>query len=308
MEATAIRIEDVTVDYHERRALDHLSLQIPTGAIFGLLGPNGAGKTTTLRVLLGLVRPSSGRAWVMGFDTQTHGDEIRQRCGALLELGLYERLSAEDNLRFYGRVWRLPPHELSARVRELLTHVELWERRKEKVSTWSRGMKQRLAITTTLIHEPTLILLDEPTSGLDPIAAATLTQDLIALATRSHASIVLTTHDLPEAERLCTQVGILRDGRLLTLGSPTELREKYGGIHFELIGKGFTPELLARLRQRAEVTAVEQRDQQLILVVRVGADTAPLLTWLVREGAEIAEARRSAGTLEDVFRAVVEEK
>jgi len=219
MTETAIHTENLTRDFSTVRAVDRLSLEVPTGTTFGFLGPNGAGKTTAIRLLLGLLEPTAGWAEVLGFDTRTQADEIRARTGALLEHhGLYGRLSAEDNLEFYGRVWRLPRVERQARTRELLTHLGLWERRKEKVGTWSRGMKQKLALARALLHRPSLIFLDEPTAGLDPIAAAAVREDLAALAAREGVTVFLTTHNLSEAEKLCHQVGVIRQGKLLAVG------------------------------------------------------------------------------------------
>src|SRR5271168_3023834 len=152
MAELAIRAEGLTRSFAAVRALDSLTLEVPAGAVFGFLGPNGAGKTTTIRLLLGLIEPTSGRADVLGFDTRTQGAEIRARAGALLEhTGLYERLSAEDNLRFYGRVTHMPKADLDQRIRELLKHLGLWDRRKEEVVKWSRGMKQKLAIARAQI-------------------------------------------------------------------------------------------------------------------------------------------------------------
>jgi ABC-2 type transport system ATP-binding protein len=179
MNRIAIHTDDLTRDFKTVRAVDALSLDVPPGILFGFLGPNGSGKTTTIRLLLGLLEPTAGKAEVLGFDTRTRADDIRARVGALLEHpGLYERLSAEDNLEFYGRAWRLPASERGARIKELLSNVGLWERRKEPVGTWSRGMKQKLAVARALLHRPPLIFLDEPTAGLDPVAAAELRQDL----------------------------------------------------------------------------------------------------------------------------------
>lgn len=305
---SAVYLDDLTVDYRERRAIDHLTLDIPTGIIFGLLGPNGAGKTTTIRVLLGLIQPTSGRALVLGMDSQTQSDQIRRLCGSLMEPGLYERLSAEDNLRFYGRIWHLPAQEIERRIRELLTHIGFWERRKERVGTWSRGMKQRLAIARLLIHRPELIILDEPTNGLDAIAAAALHQDLLQLMQQSRVTIILTTHNLSEAEKLCSLVGIIRGGKLLALGSPGELRERMGGMRFEIRGRNFPPHLLQQWQQRPGVNSLQVQDNHLTLALRPGTATAPFLTQLIQSGAEIDEARMNAGTLEDVFLTVVEER
>src|SRR3984885_2430596 len=193
MAELAIRAQALTRNFSTVRALDDLTLEVPAGAVFGFLGPNGAGKTTTIRLLLGLIQPTSGSAEVLGFDTRTQGAEIRARTGALLEpSGLYERLSAEDNLRFYGRVAHMPKAQLDQRIQELLTHLGLWDRRREPVVKWSRGMKQKLAIARPLLHNPGLVFLDEPTAGLDPVAAANLRDDLAALASRQGATIFLT--------------------------------------------------------------------------------------------------------------------
>ena len=179
----AIRIENVTRDFGQVRAVDGLSLEVPPGIVFGFLGPNGSGKTTTINLLLGLLEPTAGQIEVLGFNTRTQAEEIRSRTGALLEhSGLYEQMSAEDNLEFYGRVWQIPAPERRARIEELLTGMGVWERRKERVVTWSRGMKQKLAMARALIHQPPLVFLDEPTAGLDVLAATALREDLATLA------------------------------------------------------------------------------------------------------------------------------
>ncbi|HLF87814.1 MAG TPA: ABC transporter ATP-binding protein [Anaerolineales bacterium] len=144
--------KNLTRQFETVTAVEDLNLEIPPGVIFGFLGPNGAGKTTTIRLLLGLLEPTSGKVEVLGFDTLTQGDEIRTRTGALLEhAGLYERMTAEDNLEFYARIWHIPRVERKARIQDLLTHLGLWERRKEQVVKWSRGMKQKLALLFTPI-------------------------------------------------------------------------------------------------------------------------------------------------------------
>ena len=202
---------------------------MPAGVVFGFLGPNGAGKTTTIRLLLSLIDPTGGGAEVLGFDTRTQGREIRARCGALLEhSGLYERLSAEDNLRFYGKVARMSGSDLNKRIEELLRQMGLWERRQEAVVKWSRGMKQKLAIARAVLHRPGLVFLDEPTAGLDPVAANGLRKDLAALVSQQGATIFLTTHNMAEAEKLCNLVAVIREGKLLAIGNPAELRASAG--------------------------------------------------------------------------------
>jgi ABC-2 type transport system ATP-binding protein len=231
MDVPAIRTTGLGRSFGSVQALDDVSLEIPRGAVFGLLGPNGAGKTTMIRILLGLIDPTSGRAEVLGYDTRSSGAAIRQQTGALLEhCGLYERLSAEDNLELYGRIWRMPRDARRARVRELLDGLRLWERRREPVATWSRGMKQRLAIARALFNRPALVFLDEPTAGLDPIAAKTLREDLARLAASENVTVFVTTHNLAEAARLCTLVGVIRSGHLVAVGSPAEVSSSAGSL------------------------------------------------------------------------------
>src|SRR5580658_11139075 len=284
MAELVIRAEGLTRSFGAVRALDDLTLEVPAGAVFGFLGPNGAGKTTTIRLLLGLIEATSGSAEVLGFDTRTQGDEIRARSGALLEhSGLYERLSAEDNLRFYGRVARMPKPELDQRIQELLTHLGLWDRRKEAVVKWSRGMKQKLAIARPLLHRPGLVFLDEPTAGLDPVGAASLREDLAALASRQGATIFLTTHNMAEAEKLCSMVAVVRQGKLLAVGSPAELRTRGGGQRTDIVGRGFSDAMLATLRQQAGVSQASVEGGRLIVVLKNDAGVAPLISLIVRD-------------------------
>jgi len=309
MTEIAVYTENLTRDFSTVRAVDGLTLEVPAGTIFGFLGPNGAGKTTTIRLLLGLLEPTAGRAEVLGFDTRTQADEIRARTGALLEHhGLYERLSAKDNLEFYGRVWRLPRAERQARIRELLTHLGLWERRKEKVETWSRGMRQKLALARALLHRPSLIFLDEPTAGLDPIAAATVRDDLAALVAREGVTVFLTTHNLAEAEKLCHRVGVIRQGKLLAVGPLEELRARAGGPRVEFIGRGFSQGILDLLRERPEVVAAELRDGHLSIDLRGEVDIAPLVNLMVQAGVQVEEVRKNRASLEDVFLTLMEEE
>ena len=305
----AIRTIDLTRDFGPLRAVDGLSLEVPRGAIFGFLGPNGAGKTTTIRLLLGLLEPTAGSAEVLGYDTRTQADEIRERAGALLEHpGLYERLSALDNLEFYARVWHLAPTARRARIQELLTHMGLWERRQETVGTWSRGMKQKLAVARAMLHRPPLIFFDEPTSGLDPVAAATLHEDIQSLALREGVTIFLTTHNLAEAEKLCHQVGVIRQGKLLAVGRPDTLRARAGGERVEVVGQGLNDDLVSLLRARPEVLSAELANGRLALHLRDGQSVAPLVSFMVSAGAQVEEVRRGAASLEEVFMTLMEEE
>jgi len=308
MSEPIIRTDHLSRTFGEIKAVDELSLVVPAGIVFGFLGPNGAGKTTTIHLLLGLLEPTQGRAWVQGFDTRTQAHDIRARSGALLEFsGLYERMTAEDNLDLYGRIYHMPSSERKARIKELLTHLDLWERRKEQVGKWSRGMKQKLAVARALFHHPPLIFLDEPTAGFDPLAAAALHTDLAALVARDGVSVFLNTHNLTEAEKLCAQVGVIRSGKLLMVGNPNELRMSQGRPRVEIKGRGFTEQILASLRGLPEIASMEQQNGSLLIELRGEAKTAPLVSLIVQSGGEVEQVSRGESSLEDVFLTLMKE-
>ena len=315
MTETAIRIQDLTHDFERRgkktvstRAVDGLSLEVPSGAVFGFLGPNGAGKTTTIRLLLGLLKPTAGRAEVLGYDTRREADHVRAHTGALLEhSGLYEQLSAQDNLEFYARAWRLPARESQSRIAELLTHIGLWERRAERVGKWSRGMKQKLALARALLHRPPLLLLDEPTAGLDVASAVAVREELVALATRENVTIFVTTHNMAEAEMMCSQVAVIRRGKLIALGHPDELRARASSPRVEVYGSGFDENVLALLRGRPEVASARLLNAHLAIDLQSETSLAPLVSLMVQAGAQVEEVRRDRASLEEVFLTLTEE-
>ena len=169
-------------------------------------------------------------------------------------------------------------------------------------------MKQKLAVARALFHRPPLIFLDEPTSGFDPVAAAALRDDLAGLVKREGATVFLNTHNLAEAEKLCAVVGVIRKGKLLTVGSPDELRFKQGGQQAEIVGRGFTDDLLALLRERPEVASADVQNGHLVLGLRGDSEVGPLVSLIVRQGGEVEEVRKGAASLEDVFLTLMEEE
>jgi ABC-2 type transport system ATP-binding protein len=304
-----IRTQALTRDFKTLRAVDNLSIEVEAGTVFGFLGPNGSGKTTTIRMLLGLLEPTGGNATVLGVDAFRNADQVRLRSGALLEFnGIYERLSAEENLELFGRIWKLSKNERDARIKDLLTTFGLWDRRGERAGTWSRGMKQKLAVARTMLHRPALIFLDEPTAGLDPVASASLRDQLAEMAAREGVTIFLTTHNLPEAEKLCSRVAVIRQGKLLAIGSPKELRaQSGGGRRAEIVGRGFTDEVVAMVAGRPEVRSATLNNGELSIEFRDQSDVAPLIPMLVGAGVQIDEIRKGAESLEDAFLGLVEE-
>jgi ABC-2 type transport system ATP-binding protein len=305
----ALEVHDLTRDYDGLRAVDHISFAVEPGQIFGFLGPNGAGKTTTIHLLLGLLEPTEGGATVLGFDTVTQGDEVRARVGALLEhTGVYEQLSAQDNLEFYGRVYRMPTTERRARTQDLLTQMDLWDRRKDRAGQWSKGMKQKLALARAMLHRPQLVFLDEPTAGLDVVSANQVRESLADVAEQEGVTVFLTTHNMTEAERLCQQVAVIREGKVVAIGSPDDLRARAGGPQLTLVGRGFNEELMRSLRARPEVVDATIENGHLRVDLRGETDTAPLVGLAVSQGAQVQEVRRGKASLEEVFLTLMEEE
>jgi ABC-2 type transport system ATP-binding protein len=297
----AIQAVGLTRQFDTVRAVDTIDLEVAAGSVFGFLGPNGAGKTTTIRLLLGLIEPTAGSARVLGHDIATDADEARRGCGVLLEhTGLYERLSAADNLEYYGRLWRLTAADRQARISELLDHFGLDDRRNELVGTWSRGMKQKVALARALLHRPRVVFLDEPTAGLDPVAAVALRTDLLTLARREGVTVFLTTHNLDEAERVCDRVGVIRAGRLVAEGSPDSLRGRTGSATMTVVGHNLAA-AAASIRLRPEVSGLDASDHRLIVELAGDVSVAPLIQLLVENGAGIEEVQRGAASLEDAF-------
>jgi ABC-2 type transport system ATP-binding protein len=305
-----IRTEHLSRSFGTVKAVDDLTLEVPAGIVFGFLGPNGAGKTTTIHLLLGLISPTQGQAWVLGFEVRTQAGEIRTHSGAVLEFsGLYERMSAEDNLDLYGRIYKMPAGERRARARELLEHLDLWDRRKDRVGTWSRGMKQKLTVARALFHHPPLVFLDEPTAGFDPVAAAELRKDLAGLVAHEGVTVFLNTHNLTEAEQLCAQVGVIREGKLLAVDSPEALRIRNRSPRVELVGRGLTERMATKLRQLPEVAQVEFHPDRLEIERRdEKSRNAPLVSLIVQSGGEVEEIRRGEVSLEEVFLALMKEE
>jgi ABC-2 type transport system ATP-binding protein len=296
-----IRAEGLGKRFGDRWAVRDLTLDVARGEVVGFLGPNGAGKTTTVRMLAGLIAPTEGRAWIDGRAVGAGADDERRRIGLLTEApGLYERLSARRNLDLHARLQGLPGPLRAERVRACLELVGLWERRDELVGGFSKGMKQRLAIARTLLHEPDAVFLDEPTSGLDPESAGAVRAAIRDLRGAGRA-IFLCTHNLDEARRLCDRVAIFRT-RLLRLGTPAELERTVPRrrvvVRLADDAAAYAP-LVARMPW---VRAVEQ-DAAGLLVELADADRdAPaLVRGLVEAGAAVQRVAEADALLERAY-------
>ena len=314
---SAIELRDVRRVFHtttgtlrrkakEVVALDGLSLEVAEGELFGLLGPNGAGKTTTIKILTTLLIPTSGTASVVGLDVVRDAAEVRRRIGFVFggERGLYYRLSGRDNLRYFAALYAVPPREIGPRVEELVALVGLKDRVDERVEGYSRGMKQRLHLARTLLHRPRVIFLDEPTIGLDPIGARELRR-IVSELHQSGATIILTTHYLFEADQLCQRIGVIDKGRLVALGTPSDLKANVSDLSVvELEVFGVDAASLDRLRglDFVDSVVVEQRElRQLLRVQTRIADraVAPLLAAL--GAADVGRVTVREASLEDAY-------
>ncbi|NLA12472.1 MAG: ABC transporter ATP-binding protein [Firmicutes bacterium] len=229
-----IEISGLCKQYKEVRAVDNLNLTVKAGEIFGLLGPNGAGKTTVIRILTTLARPTGGKVLINGRKISRGNAVIKREIGVVSQReNLDIKLTARENMELHGRLFKLPPGERRARTKELLDFVNLSERAATAVEHFSGGMKRRLMIARALMHEPRLLFLDEPTVGLDPQVRRKI-WDLIRSLNNRGITVLLTTHYIEEAELLCHRVGIMNRGRLIALGTPTELKQKVGKVVVEI--------------------------------------------------------------------------
>jgi ABC-2 type transport system ATP-binding protein len=290
----AIRTENLTKRFGHRLAVDGVSLEVSAGQVFGFLGPNGAGKTTTIGMLLGLIRPTSGRAILLGHDIGERPATALRQVGAMIEApAFYPYLSGRNNLRVLARAGGLP----EGRVDAALDLVELSSRAKDRFRTYSQGMRQRLGIAAALLHEPRLIMLDEPTNGLDPAGQHEIRALIRTLAQSGH-TIFLSSHILAEIEQLCERVAILKQGRVVAEGPVAELLRRGRGL---LVRVAVDPAAAAEVLRRVEwVTLVEHHDD--VLLVDAPAARAPELNaLLVASGLPVAEIRAYEERLEDVF-------
>lgn len=280
-------------------AVDGLSLHVHEGEVFGFLGPNGAGKTTTVRMLTGLIQPTAGQARVAGLQLGKDDCEIRRNVGILTESpGLYERLSAEKNLRIYADLYDLPEPEMA--VSKYLSLLGLNERRYDAVGSFSKGMRQKLAVARALLHEPRLLFLDEPTTGLDPESARTVRDFIQELKSRGR-TIFMTTHNLDEAEKLCDRVGIFKQ-KLLAVDSPEALRQRLYGRKVVFHLRSINPEWKPLLLACPGIKAVEILDNKLLVSLDDPERENPtLVAALVQAGAEIQFIGELRHSLEQVY-------
>jgi ABC-2 type transport system ATP-binding protein len=296
----------------EVEAVRGVSFSVEEGALFGLLGPNGAGKTTTIKMLITLLLPTSGSARVLGHDVVTEAREVRRKIGYVFggDRGLYERLSALDNLRYFAELYGVSGQAQKRRIAEVLEIVGLTGREKERVEGYSRGMRQRLHIARGILHDPPVVFLDEPTIGVDPVGSRELRSTIGGLV-QAGKTVLLTTHYMFEADTLCDHVAVIANGRIVGAGTPRELKGHVADrTVVEVEAYGVDEATVRRLRGIPGVTAVsiEDRDQAQVLTIQSprGLElTSELPAWL--DGAQIGRIAAREPTLEDAYVALVTE-
>ncbi len=296
----AIEMIDLTKQFGTLKAVDHLSLEVEQGEIFGLLGPNGSGKTTTINMLSGLSVPTSGEVRVMGYDVRRQARAVRQILGAVpQETALYEELSAWANMEFHADLFGIPRKEKKERIIAMLQLVQLLDRKDSPVRTFSGGMKRRLALARALLHDPQLIYLDEPTLGVDIQARRAIWDYILSLRDQGK-TILITTNYLEEAQALCERLAIIDHGTLVAMDTPEHLKQTYGGsvVEIETARPSETREELLAI---AGVKEVKQEGTHLTITTEGVYNVVPQIINLVSQGNELRDLAVREPTLDEIF-------
>jgi len=304
--AWAVEIKDLVKTFGSFVAVDHVSLTVPKGEIFGFLGPNGAGKSTTIRMLCGLLTPTSGQAWVNGFSVADQPELIRRSIGYMSQkFSLYDDLTVEENIDFFSGMYGVPRERREERKQYVLRMADLAERRRALTGTLSGGWKQRLALGCAILHEPPILFLDEPTSGVDPIARRdfwTLIRDLSAAG----HTIFVSTHYMDEAEH-CHRLALIYRGKVIALGAPAELKKQLTSRHILQLDSSDPLESMRALESVAGVRDVAVFGGGLhVTVDDPAAGKARIQQALRSKGIELQRLETIEPTMEDVFVAMIE--
>ncbi len=302
-----IDAQELVKDFDGFRAVDHISLNVPAGSVLAVLGPNGAGKTTTVRMLTSILAPTSGRASIAGYDVVAQPEAVRAHVGVLTEQhGLYERMKAVEYLDFFGRVYRLPATERKRRSLELMDRFGLTFALDKRLGEYSKGMKQKLALVRSMLHNPPVLLLDEPTSAMDPLSAKQVRDAIIELQ-RDERTFLITTHNLTEAQSLANTIAVIRAGRIVAHGT------------FDDLARQFIGDPLMELRSAAPMNGLARDLADLVTVEATGSDwlhyRAPhpaqinpaVLKRAASVGVDVVTLAPVSRTLEDVYLQIVKE-
>ena len=300
-----IRLEGISKQLGKREILRDVSFTVKQGDIFGYLGPNGAGKTTTIRILLGLLRPTSGKATILGEDVSR--DEARRKVGFVLESdGLYDNKTAEENLWYYARIYGMA--KPAERIDRILNLVELWDRAKDKVGTYSKGMRQRLALARAMTHNPELLVLDEPTAGVDPSGQIEVREVILNMAHKEGRTIFLSSHNLDEVQRICNRIALIDRGEIKLYGELEQLQREMSGNKVEIeTTEAIAEPLFSELKSLSHLGLRERKDKTLTFVLQEGIRVPDIVSLLVKRGVEIEEVSKKEASLEEIYSAILKE-
>ena len=302
---SAIRLENIKKSLGDHEVLKGISFSVETGDIFGYLGPNGAGKTTTIRIILGLFKADSGNLDVLGLDIES--SEVRRKIGFVLDMdGLYDGMTARENLAFYSRIYGLAVEE--ERIGQLLEMVELAGRGDDKVHTYSTGMRQRLALARSMVHNPEILVLDEPTSGVDPSGQIQIRKILLNMAHKENKTIILSSHNLDEVQRICNRIAIIDRGEIKLYGELEDLRKKMGksGIIIRS-SNDITDEVVNEIKRSPGLGLKEVKDSKFIFMPDKGTETSDIISFLSRLGVKVEEAIKQEASLEEMYSNILKE-
>jgi ABC-2 type transport system ATP-binding protein len=299
-QALAIEVKDLCKSFGSFRAVDHLSLEVRQGEIFGLLGPNGSGKTTTINMISGLSRPTSGEVRVLGYNVQHNARQVRQVLGSVpQETALYEELTAWTNMDFHADLFGIPRKEKEERITRLLELVQLLDRKDSRVGTFSGGMKRRLALARAMLHDPQLLYLDEPTLGVDVQARRAIWDYVLALRDQGK-TVLITTNYLEEAQALCERLAIIDHGKLIAVDTPEHLKKTYGGSVIE-VETAQPVTNIAPLRALAGVNDVKQDGTHLKISVQGTSNIAGEVINILSQQGEIRDIAIREPNLDEIF-------
>jgi len=303
-----IEVQNLGKKFRERMVLNDVNFQVKEGEIFGYLGPNGAGKTTTMRIILGLLKPTAGKALVWGKNLGEN-EEFRKKVGVLLEDdGLYPRISAFDNLDYYAQLYGIPNR--AQKVANLLQFIGLYDRKNDKVGKFSKGMKRKLALARAIIHDPEVLFLDEPSAGLDPEAQKMVRDLILQLSGEERITIFLNSHDLDEVQRICSKIAILQRGEIKAYDAIDNLRGKFTKpvVEITLPDNREVEKALKLLSSLDYISDCNRYNDGITVTLAEGEMSSTLVSFLVKNGIEVEEIRRVSKSLEDVYLEIVRQQ
>ncbi|MBE9546207.1 MAG: ABC transporter ATP-binding protein [Proteobacteria bacterium] len=309
MVENVIEIHNLTKKFDNLVAVDQLSFRVKKGTTFGFLGPNGAGKTTIIKMLTCLIRPDSGTALIAGHDILKESMAVRRSIGYVAEnQGFYERMTAAENLDYIGRLLDIPTTKRQRRSAELLYWVGLADRKDSYIGTFSKGMKQRLAMAQALLSEPKVLLLDEPALGMDPMGAKEIRDMIIGLKKDRDVTVLISSHILPEVEAVCDEVGIINYGKLLVQDSVENLRHTIGGgMRLEIVLAQPNERVVATLQKMSCIQDVKVEGQRLTIYITGKDEMRPqIIEAIIKSGGQMLSVGIKEASLEDILLKVME--